>query len=108
VAGGRDDERRALLAIPSLAPLRERAPARFDDSVRDALLEMLYASGSELLLLPFQDLLGHRERVNVPGTVTDRNWTYRMPVTLTTLLADQGARRRLMGLATRHGRATQR
>ena len=62
-----------------------RAPARFDDSVRDALLELLYGSGSDLLLLPFQDLFGHRERVNVPGTVNDQNWTYRMPTTLSRL-----------------------
>ena len=77
-----EEDRRALLALPGLAPLRQRAPARFDDAVRDALLELLYGSGSDLLLLPFQDLLGHRERVNVPGTVNDQNWTYRMPGTI--------------------------
>ncbi len=99
-----DADRRALLELPGLAGLRQRAPARFDDGVRDALLELLYASGSDLLLLPFQDLLGHRERVNVPGTVNDQNWTYRIPAPLTSLLADLGARRRLRGLAERHGR----
>jgi 4-alpha-glucanotransferase len=97
-------DRRALLAIPGLASLRARAPARFDDSVRDALLELLYASGSDVLLLPFQDLLGHRERVNVPGTVNDTNWTYRVPTTLSRLLADVGSRHRLRSLAERHGR----
>jgi len=101
-------DRRALLAIPGLASLRARAPARFDDSVRDALLELLYASGSDLLLLPFQDLLGHRERVNVPGTVNDTNWTYRIPTTLSRLLADVGSRHRLQGLAERHGRTARR
>jgi 4-alpha-glucanotransferase len=99
-----DADRRALLQLPGLVALRQRAPARFDDGVRDALLELLYASGSDLLLLPFQDLLGHRERVNVPGTVNDQNWTYRIPAPLTSLLADLGARRRLRGLAERHGR----
>ncbi len=99
-----DADRRALLALPGLASLRGRAPARFDDGVRDALLELLYASRSDLLLLPFQDLLGHRERVNVPGTVNDQNWTYRMPTTLSRLLADPGPRRRLRSLAERHGR----
>ncbi len=99
-------DRRELLAIPGLASLRAAPPARFDDTVRDALLELLYASGSDLLLLPFQDLFGHRERINVPGTVTDQNWTYRLPTTLTRLIADLGSRRRLRGLAERHGRAT--
>jgi 4-alpha-glucanotransferase len=103
-----DDDRRALLALPGLASLRERAPARFDEGVRDGLLELLYASRSDLLLLPFQDLLGHRERVNVPGTVNDQNWTYRMPTTISRLLADPGARQRLRSLAERHGRAAAR
>jgi 4-alpha-glucanotransferase len=102
------DERKALLALPGLASLREKAPSRFDDTVRDALLEVLYASGSDLLLLPFQDLLGHRERVNVPGTVNEENWTYRIPSTLTQLLAGLDTRQRLRGLAERHGRTTQR
>jgi 4-alpha-glucanotransferase len=102
------DDRKALLAIPGLASLREKAPSRFDDTVRDALLELLYASGSDLLLLPFQDLLGHRERVNVPGTVNEENWTYRIPSTLTQLLAGLDTRQRLRGLAQRHGRTTQR
>jgi 4-alpha-glucanotransferase len=103
-----EGDRRQLLAIPGLASLRERAPARFDDSVRDALLELLFASGSDLLLLPFQDLFGHRERVNVPGTVNDQNWTYRIPATLAQLVADADSRRRLRSLAERHGRTTPR
>jgi 4-alpha-glucanotransferase len=103
-----DGDRRALLALPGLAPLRGRAPARFDDSVRDALLELLYGARSDLLLLPFQDLFGHRERVNVPGTVNDQNWTYRMPTTLSRLTADLDARHRLRSLAERHGRTARR
>ena len=94
-------DRAALLQVPALAPIRERAPARFDEAVRDALLEMVYGAGSDLLLLPFQDALGARERVNVPGTVTDANWTYRMPMDLTTLWADVRTRERLAALAAR-------
>jgi 4-alpha-glucanotransferase len=100
------EDRRALLALPALASLRERAPGRFDAGVRDAMLELLYASSSDLLLLPFQDLLGQRERVNVPGTVNAQNWTYRMPTTISALLADLGPRLRLRSLAERSGRAT--
>jgi 4-alpha-glucanotransferase len=99
------EERRQLLALPQLEALRARAPERFDDGVRDALLEMLYAAASDLLLLPFQDAFGARERVNVPGTVTDDNWTYRMPMELSALSADAAARARLHGLAVRSGRA---
>lgn len=96
-----DDERRALLALPQLAALRERGPAPFDEGVRDALLELVYRSGSDLLLLPFQDAFGTRERVNVPGTMNDENWTYRISVGLGALHADRPARERLRALAAR-------
>jgi len=99
------DERRAFLALPALAPLRARGAARFDDGVRDAILGLVYGSGSDLLLLPFQDAFGRRERVNVPGTVTAENWTYRMPGDLAALHADRAAIGRLRALAERSGRA---
>ena len=102
--GMTEEERRALLALPGLAALRARAPARFDEGVRDALLALVYGSGSDLLLLPFQDAFGMRERVNVPGTVNEENWTYRIPRDLADLHADAPARDRLRDLAVRAGR----
>jgi 4-alpha-glucanotransferase len=98
------EERQALLALPQLARLRERAGTAFGDAVRDTLLELVYASGSDLLLLPFQDLLGMRERVNVPGTVNEENWTYRVPQDLAALSADGATAARLRALAERTGR----
>ena len=98
------EERRALLALPGLAFIAASATERFDDAVRDALLELVYASGSDLVLLPFQDLLGARERVNVPGTVNDQNWTYRVPAGVASLLADGATIARLRALAERSGR----
>jgi 4-alpha-glucanotransferase len=100
------EERAAFLALPGLARLRERAPERFDEEVRDAILEVLYRSGSDLVLLPFQDALGARERVNVPGTVNDGNWTYRMPVDAARLALDRGTVERLRGLAERSRRVS--
>jgi 4-alpha-glucanotransferase len=50
-------------------------------------------------LLPFQDLLGAREQVNVPGSVNDQNWTYRMPMTVDALKADRATSERLLQLA---------
>src|SRR5581483_8322754 len=49
------------------------------DRVRDVLLEALFASGSDLLLLPIQDVFGWRDRINVPATIGGSNWTYRLP-----------------------------
>ncbi len=98
------EERTAFLALPELAALRARGADRFDEGVRDAVLELVYGAGSDLLFLPFQDAFGMRERVNVPGTVTPENWTYRIPLDLSALHADARGRERLRALAVRTGR----
>src|SRR5204862_1474823 len=51
----------------------------YDPDVRDALLEALFASASNLLLMPIGDAFGWRGRINDPATVSDTNWTYRLP-----------------------------
>jgi 4-alpha-glucanotransferase len=96
------DERRLFTSLPGLQSIDPQR--RFDDQVRDAFLRVLYAAPSELCLLPFQDLFGARERVNVPGTVNDSNWTYRMPVDVDALRADQDSTARLARLAAESGR----
>jgi 4-alpha-glucanotransferase len=97
-------EREALLELPGLEALAKMAPVTFDGEVRDALLGLVSASGSNLLLLPFQDAVGARERVNVPGTVNDQNWSYRIPALLSALLADRATAERLFALARSTGR----
>jgi len=99
-----DRERDAFLAIPGLSGLAVRPPLRFDAAVRDAVLETVYQSGSDLVLLPFQDALGKRERVNVPGTVNDVNWSYRTPQELAELMLDRDSAVRLRSLAGRSRR----
>jgi 4-alpha-glucanotransferase len=95
------EEKKALLAIPALAKL---APDQaFDDQVRDTLLEVLYQAPSVLVIVPLQDTLGTRERVNVPGTVGPENWTYRM-ATSVEALARTDAAERLRTLAERSDR----
>jgi 4-alpha-glucanotransferase len=100
-----EQERTQLLELPGLAELRERAPTGYDEQVRDALLETVYGAGSDLALFPFQDLLGTRERVNTPGTVSQDNWSYRLTMDLAALAADRATRERLRGLAARSSRA---
>ena len=100
-----EEERAQLLALPQLEGLREREPERWDDGVRNALLELVYSAGSDLALLPFQDLFGARERVNLPGTVSEDNWTYRMPMDMVALAADRETRDRLRALAVETERA---
>jgi 4-alpha-glucanotransferase len=45
----------------------------------DQVLEAVYASPAELAIVPIQDLFGWQDRINVPGTITPSNWTWRLP-----------------------------
>jgi 4-alpha-glucanotransferase len=76
-----EDVRHGLNALPTVQHLTAgRGVLDADvDRVRDVLLEALFASGSNLLILPVQDVFGWRDRINTPGTVGDWNWTFRLP-----------------------------
>src|SRR5688572_1995219 len=68
------EEKEAVLAIPSV-----RARVGGGAPPPDALIESLVASGADLLVLPMQDVFGWQDRVNQPATVSDANWTWRLP-----------------------------
>jgi 4-alpha-glucanotransferase len=76
------EDRRQISELPTVRRLAHGADlvdTRYTPAMRDVLLEALFASPSELLLLPVQDAFGWRDRVNEPATVNDENWTYRLP-----------------------------
>jgi len=72
------EERTAIVAVPSLPDGCDPSVA-FCDSVRDALLHALCSAGSNLVLIPVQDVFGWRDRINTPAVVDDINWTWRLP-----------------------------
>jgi 4-alpha-glucanotransferase len=72
-------ERHDLMALPSLRADGVDPDAPFSDRTRDALLTELFAAGSNLLILPVQDIFGWRDRINVPASVGSQNWTWRLP-----------------------------
>ena len=47
--------------------------------MRDAWLSTAYGSGSAELFLPMQDVFGWADRINIPATIGDHNWTWRLP-----------------------------
>lgn len=76
------EERRAVLAIPSIRRSLDRTDLvnePFVPHVRDVLLQGLLASASTIVLLPIQDIFGWRHRINTPATVSEENWSYRLP-----------------------------
>jgi 4-alpha-glucanotransferase len=75
------EDRLKVAALPGIQAIRPdvNLDRPFDAQVRDALLELLFASGSDLLLLPIQDVFGWTDRINEPATVNRENWTFRLP-----------------------------
>ena len=78
-----------------------------DESARDAILAVLYAAPSLLVVIPIQDLFGWSARINRPGTISDSNWIYRIPLTLKRMRRSRAIQSRvakLREIAIRSGR----
>ncbi|MDQ3031317.1 MAG: 4-alpha-glucanotransferase [Myxococcota bacterium] len=87
-------ERRAALRIPTLAGIDPERAERFGEEVQSALLETVYRSPSQLVLLPISDVLALRDRINTPNTVGPENWSWRMPWTVAAMRDDSIVRGR--------------
>lgn len=73
-----------------------------------ALIKLLFAARSSLTLLLAQEVLGDKTRINLPGSVTPINWTWRLSKPIEDLLADPTVASRLAAikeLAEKSGRA---
>ena len=109
-----EDERLAVLDIPAIRErlsVDDRARAVRESTLtpglRATLLEALFASGSNLLILPIQDVFGWPARINQPATVGDQNWTWKLPWPGDRLLSERHAlevAQQLHELALRYGR----
>ena len=109
------EEREAVLAIPSVgALLTEEDLAAVDapglpHAIHEALLETLFAAGSDTLILPIGDIFGWRDRINQPATVSEGNWTWRLPWPsdrMSTEPAAMEVAKQLAQWCARHGRTT--
>jgi 4-alpha-glucanotransferase len=78
--------------LSARAGIREGAT---DDERSFGLLGDLYRSNSDLVLVLAQELLGVRARINTPATVSDDNWTWRLPRPIEDLEQDSGVIARL-------------
>jgi 4-alpha-glucanotransferase len=83
-----ESERDAVLELPGLHEQAADLGATFTPAVHEALIDLLCESGSDLVLLLVQDILGTKDRINTPATVGPQNWTYRLPATVDELRAD--------------------
>jgi 4-alpha-glucanotransferase len=88
------DERTRATALPVLRDAGCDPSAPFDDRLRDALLQMLFDAGSNLIVVPLQDIFGWRDRINTPAVVDEINWTWRMPWPVDDLIVEVVPRER--------------
>ena len=67
--------------MPALSHLEAPPRSASTPQTRDALLELPIPASSDALLTPFLSgrARNSAERVNMPGTVAEPNWTFRMP-----------------------------
>jgi len=82
--------------------------SELSSEMRGAMLEALFASGSNLLVLPVQDVFGWRDRINQPATVGEPNWTWKLPWPsdgLTTEPEAVAMANQLRDWSRRHGRS---
>ena len=101
------DERQKAMAWPALRSAGCRPDAPFDDRLRDALLHTLFTAGSNLVVVPVQDIFGWKDRINTPAVVDDVNWRWRMPWPAEDLKSEAVPRERaafLRGLSRSSGR----
>jgi 4-alpha-glucanotransferase len=83
-------------------------PDEFTAEVAHHVYQAVLKSASRIVVFQLQDLLvlapetlhddPHRERVNVPGTYNDFNWTWRMPLTLEELADHRELRKQVSHL----------
>jgi 4-alpha-glucanotransferase len=106
-----EPERRELAGLPTMQRVAgggvDLTGASYSSAVRDVLVEAVLASGSDLALLPVQDIFGWRDRINEPATVTASNWTFRLPWPVDRLDEVPEAREgqaRLRAWSEKHGR----
>jgi len=75
------------------------ATSSFSPGVHHALLHAALASGSDLCVLPWQDVMGIEDRVNLPGSTGEGNWSWRIAQDADHLLDDPETARAAAQLA---------
>ena len=50
----------------------------FTETIHSGLLAAALSSASDLCVLPYQDVMGTADRINLPGSMTAANWSYRL------------------------------
>jgi 4-alpha-glucanotransferase len=83
--------------------------ATLDESTLEAILQSVYASPAQLVVTPIQDLFGWTARINLPGTINEVNWSWRLPFDVDRTMENADLRERIVkirAICERTGRFT--
>ena len=75
----------ATTGTHDIEPLAVTDDGRAEEQ-RAAVLQLLLAAGSNLTLIPLQDVFGWTDRTNTPAVVDEINWSWRLPWPIDTWL----------------------
>ena len=82
LAPSRDEAWRELRMLASWAGFEVPCITPFDDTVHERLLGALFAANSWLAVAMITDLFATSQRFNVPGAVSESNWSQRLAHTI--------------------------
>jgi 4-alpha-glucanotransferase len=91
-----DQARQDVYRIADFANLSGLNPETdYDHEFYPAIMKALFDCNAWIAVVMITDLLGQRDRLNVPGTAADTNWTRRMRMSVTRLRSSRGAREKM-------------
>jgi 4-alpha-glucanotransferase len=90
-----DQAREDLLKIARFAGIEPREGLEYLRDFYPAIMSALFQSNSWMAIVMVTDLLGRKDRFNVPGTAADSNWSRRMQKTVAGLAASPAIRKRM-------------
>lgn len=88
-------------------------PQDYSSQTAERVIQRLLDTSSAIAVFQIQDLFAisqdyraddsREERINIPGTVQDRNWSYRMPMKLESLAKDSAFNKKLSDMVAQRG-----
>jgi 4-alpha-glucanotransferase len=90
-----DQARRDLFRMAQFAGLALNEKTSYEREFFPATTEALFRSNAWIAVMMITDLLGGKDRFNVPGTATDANWTRRMRMEISRWRENRVVRQRL-------------
>ena len=94
------------------AKINETASLPFSPFIAEGYLKGVATSNSAWIINPLQDFMAmekkywnpdaNAERINIPGSVNEFNWTYRMPVCIEELEKDSSLIEKIKGIVALH------